>query len=77
MAQISQIMANDSRFGGSVSDEEWDNHTKPKYVIIRKQNDIVKDRYWITDAFLAFHTEEQRDLFLKENKDLVKDYLMI
>ena len=27
--------------------------------------------------FLAFHTAEQRDLFLEENEDLVKDYLMI
>lgn len=29
------------------------------------------------DHFLSFHTQEQRDLFLKENEDLVKDYLMI
>ena len=27
--------------------------------------------------FLAFHTPKQRDLFLKENEDLVRDYLMI
>ena len=28
-------------------------------------------------TFLAFHTPEQRDLFLTENEDLVKDYLML
>lgn len=27
--------------------------------------------------FLAFHTAEQRDDFLKYNRQLVKDYLMI
>lgn len=27
--------------------------------------------------FLAFHTIEQRDEFLKYNEQLVKDYLMI
>lgn len=27
--------------------------------------------------FLAFHTAEQRDEFLKNNEQLVKDYLMI
>ena len=77
MAQISQIMANDERFGGVVTDEEWRNAGLEKYIIDREFNLIS---CWESDGiykFLAFHTKEQRDLFLKENKDLVKDYLMI
>ena len=35
MAQISQIMANDSRFGGVVTDEEWKNYGMGKYCINR------------------------------------------
>ena len=78
MAQISQIMANDKRFGGIVTDEEWEDTDLEKYVILRTNmnaacNGIAHYNY----SFLAFHTEEQRDLFLKENEDLVKDYLMI
>lgn len=78
MAQISQIMANDKRFGGVVTDEEWEDTDLEKYVILRTNmnaacNGIAHYNY----SFLAFHTDEQRDLFLKENEDLVKDYLMI
>lgn len=76
MAQISQIMANDERFGGPVTDEEWDNYTS-KGVIIRGNGNIILSSAISNYHFLAFHTQEQRDLFLKENEDLVKDYLMI
>lgn len=77
MAQISQIMANDEIFGGVVTDEEWDDITYKKYVIVRIDNEIfAADRTHAYD-FLAFHTAEQRDLFLEENEDLVKDYLML
>lgn len=76
MAQISQIMANDPRFGGIVTDEEWNDSTE-KYVIYRGSNQIYVNTAIYYYSFLAFHTKEQRDLFLEENKDLVKDYLMI
>lgn len=76
MAKISQIMANDERFGGVVTDEEWKDDTL-KYVFVRKNEEISTEARLFTYTFLAFHTEEQRDLFLKENEDLVKDYLMI
>ena len=77
MARISQIMANDERFGGVITDEEWLDERTPKYVIRRIDNSVCY--HWLVNIyhFLAFHTEEQRDLFLKENEDLVKDYLMI
>lgn len=77
MARISQIMANDKRFGGVVTDEEWNNPDIRKYCIDRF---VGKQRINVFDTtyhFLAFHTPEQRDLFLKENEDLVKNYLMI
>ena len=77
MAQISQIMANDERFGGVVTYEEWEDRTYKKYIIVRMDNEIfAADRTHAYD-FLAFHTAEQRDLFLEENQDLVKDYLML
>lgn len=77
MARISQIIANDKRFGVVVTDEEWMNEDILKYVIMRTDNFIDKSLYTSIYHFLAFHTAEQRDLFLKENEDLVKDYLMI
>lgn len=76
MAQISQIMANDKRFGGVITDAEWLQDFY-KYAITRVSNMIVKGCYTTNYKFLAFYTQEQRDLFLKENEDLVKDYLMI
>lgn len=77
MARISQIMENDKRFGGVVTYAEWASAKTKKFTITRANNEIIKDEVFYTYNFLAFHTEEQRDLFLKENKDLVKDYLMI
>lgn len=77
MARISQIMANDERFGGVVTDEEWKSGTIRKFIIVKTKNEITPDSAFITYNFLAFHTEEQRNLFLEENEDLVRDYLMI
>lgn len=78
MAQISQIMANDERFGGVVTDKEWEDIHSKKYTIFRdNMNAICNGIAHYNYSFLAFHTEEQRNLFLKENKDLVKDYLML
>lgn len=77
MARISQIMANDERFGGVVTDEEWENSKIFKHIIERTNNEFSKSTYINSYYFLAFHTAEQLDLFLKENEDLVKDYLML
>ena len=77
MARISQIMANDERFGGVVTDEEWANYEMVKYVILRNGYNIYPTAFSTSYNILAFHTAEQRNLFLKENEDLVKDYLMI
>lgn len=77
MARISQIMANDERFGGVVTDEEWKNYGITKWTIERSETNIIITFRHYTYTFLAFHTMEQRYLFLKENEDLVRDYLMI
>lgn len=76
MAQISQIMDNDERFGGVVTDWEWLD-SRAKYCIYRCDNRIAVVENLFSYHFLAFHTAKQRDLFLEENEDLVKDYLMV
>lgn len=74
MARISQIMANDERFGGVITDEEW--NTYKNYIIIRIGNNLgIETRYCY--EYLAFHTKEQAELFLEENEDLIKDYYML
>ena len=77
MARISQIMANDERFGGVITDEEWHDDSTWKYFIYRKGTAITSNATGMEWHFLAFHEEAQRDLFLEENEDLIKDYLMI
>lgn len=77
MAMISQIMTNDiENFGGVITDEEWDNDNR-KYHIYRYGNCVHTAFTTHEYHFLAFHTEEQRDLFLEKYPNLVKDYLMV
>lgn len=73
MAMISQLMP---YYGGEITDEEWESYTD-KYTIERDINKIGCGVWRNCYYFLAFHTEEQRDEFLRYNKQLVKDYLMI
>ena len=77
MARISQIMANDERFGGIVTDEEWCNIHLKKFVIKRLADRVVLDTAISAYNFLAFHTKEQAELFLEENEDLIKDYYIL
>ena len=77
MARISQIMANDERFGGIITNEEWRDDSNMKYIIDRFKNIVSIDVTTTLYCFLAFHTNNQRYLFMKENMDLIKDYLMI
>jgi len=76
MAMISQIMANDERFGGVVTDEEW-NGLENKYVLDRSGDRIVIESYTLAYCFIAFHKHEQAQLFMQENGDLVRDYYML
>ena len=77
MAMISQIMTNDvENFGGVITDEEWKNEYW-KYHIYRYGNGVHTAFTTHEYHFLAFHTKDQRDLFLEKYPNLVKDYLMI
>lgn len=77
MSRISQIMANDIKnFGGPITDIEWGND-EAKYIIYRNGYNVATTRATSMYEFLAFHTEEQRNLFLEKYPQLVKDYLMI
>lgn len=75
MAMISQMMP---YYGGEITDDEWEDYDITKYCLIKRNKQIYniltnKSLY----HFLAFHTAKQRDNFLKYNRQLVKDYLMI
>jgi hypothetical protein len=75
IAEISQLMP---FYGGAITDEEWEDNNFYKYTIQKNGNHayygLRTDMFY---CFLAFHTREQRDSFLENNKQLVKDYLMI
>lgn len=74
MSKISQLI---SFYGGAITNEEWSNSKTDKYVIIRTGDDVIGNSYSCQYQFLAFHTREQRDDFMKYNERLVKDYLML
>ena len=76
MKEIAQIMQNDKRFGGLVTWDDWKSNDL-KYCL--RRNIIYGVEHVETNTicyFLAFHTAEQRGLFMQENLDLVEDYLM-
>ena len=74
MAQISQLIP---FYGGEITDEEWKDSGMKKYAIMRDGSEVKCVVCYLNYDFLAFHTEEQRDMFLENNEQLVKDYLMI
>jgi len=76
-AKISQILGSWSEYGGTITEEEWEDTTIQKYNIIRLNNEIVVDETDSVFRFLSFHTKEQRDLFLSNHLDLIKDYYML
>ena len=73
MAQISQLMP---YYGGAITDKEWGDLTA-KHIIARNNKKIILRTNTNPFSFLAFHTRRQRDLFLRYNRELVKEYLMI
>lgn len=76
MLRISMLIKMDERYGGPVTDAEWGSQDD-KFVIDREYDRITTGKYIASYAFLAFHEEYQRDLFLRENEQLVKDFLML
>ena len=73
MAQISQLMP---YYGGAITDKEWGDLTA-KHIIARNNKKIILRTNTNPFSFLAFHTRRQRDLFLRYNRELVKEYLML
>lgn len=74
MAQISQLIP---YYGGEITNDEWKDSSIRKYIIFRKMSYVGRCEAYSNYEFLAFHTAEQRDEFLKNNEQLAKDYLMI
>lgn len=74
MAQISQLLP---YFGGAITDEEWVNKDMNKKCITRYGDNILMQNCILTYQLLTFHTIEQAEAFLKYNKQLVYDYLML
>ena len=74
MAQISQLMP---YYGGAITDEEWANKDLNKKCITRYGDNILMQNCILTHQLLTFHTIEQAEAFLKYNKQLVYDYLML
>lgn len=74
MAQISQLIP---YYGGKITNDEWNDNSIKKYVIYKSCNHVNVDVVFAKYELFAFHTQEQRDEFLKNNEQLVKDYLMI
>lgn len=74
MAQISQLIP---YYGGEITNDEWEDSSIRKYIIFRKMSYVGKCEAYSNYELLAFHTQKQRDEFLKNNEQLVKDYLMI
>ena len=74
MAMISQLIP---FYGKEITDKEWEDGKICKYCLERDNNQIEKNNVYWSYHFLAFHTSDQRDDFLKYNEQLVKDYLMI
>lgn len=74
-SKIRYIIKYDTRFGGVISNDEWDSDLL-KYIIVRRRNVIHCATTTNLFCLLAFHTQEQRALFLEENNQIVRDYFL-
>ena len=50
----------------------WDINIQIKYLITRWNDNIIKETYFTKDCILAFPTEEMRDAFYENFKDLIE-----
>lgn len=76
-ARISHILKNDLHYGDMITKDEWNNDMMPKYCIVNYKNSIKVKTYFTDTRFLAFHTQDEAEEFLKEYPELVKQYLGI
>jgi hypothetical protein len=63
-------------YGGEITIEEWRNPHISKYTIISDSFKISRSSTITSYSFLAFHTYEERNDFLKYNENIIKDYFM-
>ena len=71
MGQISMLLP---YYGGVITDNEWNDTDIIKYIIERYNNTCEIDKTFDVYKLLAFHTQEQAEDFLANNKQLVFDY---
>lgn len=65
-------------YGGMITDDEWDDTTKEKFIIYQYENGLhYAESFGCVKEILSFHTKGNRDEFLKYNVQLCKDYYMI
>ena len=66
-------------YGGTVTGKEWADTTKEKFVIVHYDGKLDSKAMTCNNLkdFIAFHTEEQRDEFFKNNEQLCKNYYML
>lgn len=50
----------------------WNNDTQFKFIITCRRDNIIKDTYTAKNCILAFPTEEMRDIFLENFKNLIE-----
>ncbi len=50
----------------------WNTNSQIKYLITRWNDNIIKETYITKDCILAFPTEEMRDAFFENFKDLIE-----
>lgn len=70
------ILSQVKKFYNYVNNDDWCNYIK-KYIILRQGNNIVVGETYSDYHFLAFYTENDRDEFLKYNREEIKYYFMI
>lgn len=75
MAQLSQLMAHESYNGSWFPD--WSDGSNDKYTIHVWLNTIGIDVRYREPEFLAFKSEEIRDRFLENHRDLIEEYFLM
>ena len=50
----------------------WNNDNQFKYIITCRRNNIIKDTYTAKNCIFVFPTEEMRDAFFENFKDLIE-----
>lgn len=73
-AQITQLIHH--FYGGLVKIEDYKSGN-PKYNILYKAGGFLTDSFTFLYSPITFHKQEDRDAFMKDHEDLLKQYFMI